>query len=87
MFFQIAITLMLLLLFIGLMVWFFNTKNAMGRLHNQNVSILESAICNNRNQINFRNSKLNRYDFLKYNLEESLVLQPEILILKKGHYD
>jgi len=78
MYLQIAIALVLLISLIGLVVWFFNVNNSMGRLHKQNISILESAIYNNRNQINFRNSKLNRYDFLKYNLDEALVVQQEI---------
>lgn len=80
MYLQIAIALVMLLSLIGLVVWFFNVNNSMGRLHKQNISILESAIYNNRNQINFRNSKLNRYDFLKYNLDEALAVQPEIQI-------
>lgn len=80
MYLQIAIVFILLLSFIGLAIWFFNAKNTNGRLHQQNISILESAIFSHRNQINFRNSNLNRYDFLKYNLDEALAVQPEIQI-------
>lgn len=78
MYLQITIALVLLLSVIGLVVWFFNVNNSMGLLHKQNISVLETAIYNNRNQMKFRNSNLNRYDFLKYDLDESLLVQYEI---------
>ncbi len=80
MYLQIAIVLFLAFSFSGLVMWWFNVNNSMGRIHKQNISILESAIYNNRKQIDFRNSNLNRYDFFKYNLDEALVVQQEIKI-------
>lgn len=80
MYLQITITLFLLLSVMALFLLFFKKKNAMFRIHNQNILDLESAICNNRNQINYRNSNLNRYNFLKYNLNEALLVQHEIKI-------
>jgi hypothetical protein len=73
-----AILLVLLLTIIGIVVWFFNAKKSLGQAHSQNVAMLESAIYNNRNQLNFRTLHLNRYDFLKYNLDEVLVVQSDI---------
>jgi hypothetical protein len=78
MFLQIAITLILLSSIIGLLVWFFTGKRALARVHNEEIAMLETAISTNRFQINFRNSNLNNYDFLKLNLNETLIVQPEI---------
>lgn len=78
MFLQIAITLVLLSSILGLLVWFFQGKKAISKMHNEKVSALETAISTNHFQINFRNSNLNNYDFLKLNLNEALIVQPEI---------
>ncbi|MCG2418515.1 hypothetical protein K8089_05725 [Aequorivita sp. F47161] len=78
MYLQVAILLFLMLIVIGLVVWFYNAKRAMGQVHNQNVAMLESAIYNNCKQLKFRTLQLNRYDFLKYNLDEALVVQSDI---------
>lgn len=80
---QIAITLILLFSMIGIMVWFFSIKNGMGKAHRQTISALESAISTTRFQIKNRNQNLNRYDFQRYNLEDALVVQPEIIILER----
>ncbi len=78
MFLQIAITVILFSSIIGLLVWFFQGKRAITQIHNEKISALEIAISTNSFQINFRNSNLNNYDFLKFNLNESLIIQPEI---------
>ena len=78
MFLQIVITLILLSSIIGLLVWFFTGKRALARVHNEEIAMLETAISTNRCQINFRNSNLNSYDFLKRNILEALIIQPEI---------
>jgi len=75
---QIIITLVLLLSIIGVAAWFYNDKKAMGHIHNRTIAELEIAICTNRNQISLRNSRLNSYDFRRYNLDDALVVQPEI---------
>ncbi|SRX54588.1 hypothetical protein [Aequorivita sp. CIP111184] len=80
MFFQTAIIIIILSLIIGLLVWFFTGKRALVRIHNEEISMLETAISTNRFQINFRNSNLNTYDFLKFNLNEALIVQPETLL-------
>lgn len=80
MFPQTVIAVVLLLSIIGIAIWFYNGRNAMGRIHTQTISELERAICTNQNQISFRSSHLNTYDFQKYNLREALVIQPEIQI-------
>lgn len=80
MFLQIAITLVLLSSIIGLAVWFFNERKTMNFVHSKTISALESAIFNNGTQIDFRKNNLNNYDLLRYNLQEALVVQPQIEI-------
>ncbi len=46
----------------------------------EKVARLEDRIQLNEGQITIRDKGLNRYDFLKYNLGEALVVQPEIKI-------
>lgn len=78
MFLQIAILLILLSSASGLMVWFYKERKSISRNHHQNNSELETAIFTNRYQINFRNANLQNYDFLKFNLNDALIIQPEI---------
>ncbi len=78
MYLQNAMALLLIISVTGLILWFFKTKKTMYRIHNQNILDLESNISKNRFQINFRNDSLNKYDFLKFNLNEALVVQFEI---------
>lgn len=80
MFPQTVIAIVLLLFIIGIALWFYNGRNEMERIHLQTISELERAICTHGNQISFRNSNLNSYDFQRYNLDEVLVVQPEIKI-------
>ncbi len=75
---QTIIILILLVSIIGSVIWFFNAKRTMNLSHNENISSLEGAIANNRDQIDFRKYHLNKYDLLKFNLQEALVVQPGI---------
>lgn len=78
MYLQIAIALILFISLVMLFLWFAKKKKALFLIHNQNIIDLENSISKNGFQINFRNSNLNKYDFLKYNLNEALVAQLEI---------
>lgn len=78
MFLQLAFILILISSIIGLMVWFFKERNSILHIHKQNIFTLETAISSNRCQINFRNTNLKNYDFLKFNLGEALIIQKEI---------
>lgn len=77
---QIIIIILTLLSIIGIGIWFYNERNVLGRLHHQKITRLEYAIHINQSQIGRRCSSLNRYDFEKYNLDEALVAQREIII-------
>ncbi|WP_310991363.1 hypothetical protein [Aequorivita marina] len=75
MIFQIIILLGLLFSISGILFWYWSEKNKMKRFHYETVVALNQSISRNRNQIDFRILHLNRYDFLKYNLNEALVTQ------------
>lgn len=77
---QIIITLILLLSIIGIVAGFYNEKKSKRKVHNQSIADLEVAICTNQKQIRLRSSHLDGYDFLKFNLEEVLIVQPDIRI-------
>ncbi len=78
--FQIAISVLFLISIIGVGIWFYKGRQTLEHLHKQTIYQLEDAIERNRNQIGFRKSNLNLYDFQKYNLVEALIIQPEITI-------
>ncbi len=80
MFLQIAIALVLLSSIIGLAVWFFNERKTINFVHNETILALERAMSNSCTQIEFRKNNLNNYDLLRYNLQEALVVQPQIEI-------
>ncbi len=80
MFLQTVITIVLLLSIVGIAIWFYNRRNEIERIHRQTISELERAISTNGNQIRYRNSNLNGYDFQRYNLDEALVVQSDIEI-------
>lgn len=78
MFLHIAILLILISSTSGLMVWFLKERKLISENHHQNISALETAISNNLYQIKYRNANLQNYDFLKFNLNDALIIQPEI---------
>ena len=57
---------------------FFFSNNKLKWGHNKNMLDLLEAITMNENQIQKRNNNLDRYDLLKYNIDESLISQEEI---------
>jgi len=65
---------------IGMFLWLiFKNKNLkMKGVYTEKLADLNTQLKNHRKQINTRSIGLNRYDFLKYNLLEALVVQPEI---------
>lgn len=77
---QYVIILVLLFFIVALLLWFLSIKKAMNLLHTENVSVLKRAISHNRHQIDIRKYNLGTYDFLKYNLQDALVVQPNILL-------
>ncbi len=60
--------------------WFFQKKRKLESVHNKYVEKLENFILLHKNQITYREKGFNRYHFLKYNLDDALVVQPEIVL-------
>lgn len=49
-------------------------------LHFQKIASLEHSLQKHKREIAERDKNLNRYDFLKYNLTEALVIQEKIIL-------
>ena len=54
-----------------------NTKKLV-EVHKAEMARLNTDYDRNRAQVDKRELGLNRYDFLKYNLQQSLIVQPDI---------
>ncbi len=80
MYFQIMIAFTLLLAIPGLFLWFFKKRKSLNLIHNEHVFDLKNTISNHDFQIDFRNTNLDKYDFLQFNLNEVLTVQPKIQI-------
>jgi hypothetical protein len=65
---------------IGMFLWlvFRNTNRKIQAVYAEELTDLNTRLEINKEQINTRSIGLSRYDFLKYNLLEALVVQPEI---------
>jgi lipopolysaccharide export system protein LptC len=76
--------LLILLILLGVMivvVYYFHKQNrAEQELHMQNLAHFQKSITQHQNQIVKRSQGLMTYDFLKYNLSEALLVQPEIVL-------
>lgn len=80
MFLQILILIIFFSSGIGI-IFFFHVKNiAVKESHLKTLASLKHAISINSEQIKFRNSGIDRYSFLEYNLSESMVIQPIIVL-------
>ncbi len=74
-------TIMLLILICivsGLILLFYKENKKLKQNHFNSTHALQQSISLHKTQIRFREKGLEHYRFLKYNLEESLVLQPKI---------
>ncbi|WP_114491988.1 hypothetical protein [Candidatus Ulvibacter alkanivorans] len=76
----IEITFVVLLISLLLVFFFARSYSNMLRQHRVRIRSLSNSVALERSQINFRENRLNQYDFLRYNLNEALVVQPEILV-------
>ena len=76
---SLEITL-IVVFFVGVFLWLlFRNKNQKIRgVYAEKISHLYNQLEAHNAQINIRSIGLNRYDFLKYNLLEALVVQSEI---------
>ncbi|PKA82411.1 hypothetical protein ATE92_0540 [Ulvibacter sp. MAR_2010_11] len=60
--------------------YFFQKNKKITTLHLQHIRALEHEVTQHQKHIKFRSNGLDTYHFLKYNLEEALVVQPDIKI-------
>jgi len=77
---QTFIVLVIVCLAGGFFLYFQNKNQKSVKAHLQQLNLLEQHIYTNKNQISIRNKGLQQYNFLKYNLNEALIVQKEISI-------
>jgi hypothetical protein len=77
---QLVIMIAVISTSFGIWVYFFLKNKQIHQLHVQRVLDLSEEFAGNKLQILIRKKGLDRYNFLNYNLSESLVIQPEINI-------
>ena len=75
-----TVILSILILATALVVgYFYGFNKKMRQQHAEGLLVLENGIGRHRRQILFRSSGLDLYDFQKYNLNDALLPQPEIV--------
>lgn len=75
---QFIILFIIISLIIGIMLYFFNKNKEIERVYLYKIGEINQTISLHKEQINYRIKSLQGYDFLKYNLNESLIPQPKI---------
>lgn len=77
-----SIQFLLILLFAGtlagIVLFYFKKIKEMKHIHIQKIQGIQQAILLHKTQLSYRDKGLLHYNFLKYNLDESLKAQPEI---------
>jgi len=80
-----TIQLLLMLIFIGVLTGisyvFSKRRQKIKKKHILNLQAINQSILLHKTQLNYRENGLLQYNFLKYNLDESLKIQPEINLI------
>ena len=77
---QLLIILTVISISFGIWLYFFLKNRQIYKVHGQRVLNLSEEFAVNKHQIFTRKKGLNSYNFIKYNLSEALIVQPEINI-------
>lgn len=78
--FTILFVAILTLTISGLLWWHYTVQKMAIQLHSQIKEKINIAIELHSSQINLRAKKLDNYNFLIHNLEQALIIQPEITL-------
>lgn len=62
------------------LIWllFYRKNKRLTAVHRDQTDSLKIEVSLHQSQIEFRQESLNRYDFLRYNIKEALIVQQEI---------
>jgi len=75
---QVIPLLIALVVFVSVRLYFHFKNRKIKEAHLNYVNVLIDSISIQKKQIDFRNNSFKKYNFLKFNLEDSLIIQPEI---------
>lgn len=78
---QLIFTMVLFFSILGMLLWTYFENRKLSNNHNENINSLEKEISFNNFQMNLRNISLKRYDFLRFNIDEALIIQKEIILM------
>jgi hypothetical protein len=77
---QVVIIALTISVAMGVFFYFFRQNKKLEAYHLQQILLLEKELILCASQIKTRHKELDKYHFLKYNLTEALIFQPEIHI-------
>ncbi len=75
---NVIMSLVFMALFLAVVFLFLLENKKRYQEHQKAIKGIKQSITIHNDQMNFRNDNLQKYNFLKYNLRESLVVQIEI---------
>ena len=75
---QFFISILFISINIVLILYFFRKKKVLEKSHHQQILKFQQQLFLQKAQLNFRKNGLQKYNFMKYNLNESLLVQSEI---------
>ena len=78
---QFLLIILFACVFVGLLLGFFKKNQEIKLSHVQKIQTLNQSILLHKTQLTFRDKGLLQYNFLKYNLDESLIVQPNIKLI------
>lgn len=75
---QTIIIVLLIICLCGISCFFFIDKMKQKKIHKMKIAALSQEFTIHSDQIRFRRKNLDCYNFLKFNLNDALIIQPEI---------
>jgi len=78
---QFLLSILFASLLAGILLYFFRKNKELKLEHTQQIYSINQSIILHKTQLIYRNKGLLQYNFLKYNLDESLKVQPNINLI------
>ena len=78
---QFLLSILFASLLAGILLYFFRKNKELKLEHTQQIHSINQSIILHKTQLTYRDKGLLQYNFLKYNLDESLKVQPNIKLI------